>query len=408
MRLLSTLLFFFFLLTFTFAAPINKETERYIIQLKKPEDLDILMAQDDKVRSFAHLRNEIKKVYSIGKEFEGFIGEFSKEVIDRIRSNPLVEFLCHDFPIEALDVSAQYDAPSHLVRLSQEGPVEDDEDSTYYYSEEFQGKGVNVYVIDTGVSTKNPDFEGRAILGPNFSSDLRNIDYIGHGTHVAGIVGSKTYGVAKEVTIHSVKVLDRKGQGTLSAVIEGLEYAVNHHLDSGVPGIANLSLGAARSTILDAAIKAAYDAGLLVVTAAGNNNMNACRTSPAGSPYAITVGSINDKNDQIAHFSNWGNCVDIFASGVEVRSLSNKQDEFQILSGTSMSSPIVAGLAAIIAEQGYDAADIPSEIRNMAVWNAIPSSNLRMRAGTPNAIVNNAVDVSQYSVNMLSNFTLTF
>lgn len=410
MNILLQIISFYLLISVIAAVPISRfnDKERYIIQLKKPESVEFLVAQDDTVKSFSHLRHEIKKVFTIGKEFEGFVGEFSKEVIERIKDNPLVEFLCRDFPIEALDdISIQSDAPSHLVRLSQDEPVDQNDDTNYFYSEEFQGKNVNVYIIDTGVTVKNPEFENRATLGPNFSSDLRNVDYVGHGTHVAGVVGSKTYGVAKKVNIHSVKVLDRRGQGSLSAVIEGLEYAVNHHLDSGIAGVANLSLGAAKSNVLDAAVKAAYDAGLLVVVAAGNNNMNACRTSPAGSSYALTVGAIDDKNDEIAHFSNWGKCVDIFAPGVDVTSLSNRDNEnTQTLSGTSMASPVVAGLAATLVEQGLSVYDIPSEIKNMAVWHSIPSKALKLRPGTPNAIVNNGMNDS-YMFKVAGNNTLT-
>lgn len=386
---------------------LNKK-ERYIIQLKKPDSVEVLCAQDDAVKSFSHLRREIKKVFSFGK-FEGFVGEFSKDVIDRISKNPLVEKITQDFSIQALDeIAVQEDAPSHLVRLSQDEPVDEDEEMNYYYSENFQGKDVTVYIIDTGVYVENPEFEGRAKLGPNFSNDLRNIDYIGHGTHVAGVLGSKTYGVAKEVNIHSVKVLDRYGQGSLSSVIAGLEYSVNHQKENGLNAVANLSLGAAKSTVLDAAVQAAYDSGLLVIVAAGNNNMNACRTSPAGSSYAFTVGAIDDKTDEIAHFSNWGNCVDIFASGVEVKSLNNNRhgSDIQILSGTSMASPIVAGLASILIEQGLAHDEVFTEIKNMANWNAIPASSLMLRPGSPNAIANNGVFRSS-AVALKNNSTIT-
>lgn len=404
MKTCTFCLFFICLLSTVTSLPFFGKREKYIIQLKKPDSLEVLCAQDDAVKSFSHLRREIKKVFSFGK-FEGFVGEFSQEVIDRISNNPLVEKITKDYSIQALDdIVVQEDAPAHLVRLSQEGPVEEEESMDYNYSENYQGNGVTIYVIDTGVYVENPEFEGRAHLGPNFSSDLRNIDYIGHGTHVAGVLGSRTYGVAKEVTIHSIKVLDRYGQGSLSSVIAGLEYAVMHQEEIGTPGIANLSLGAAKSSVLDSAIKAAYDAGLLVVVAAGNNNMNACQTSPAGSIYALTVGAIDDKTDEIAHFSNWGSCVDIFASGVEVESLNNNRGgtDIQILSGTSMASPIVAGLAAILAEQGVPYDRLSAEIKNIAVRDAIPSSSLVLRSGTPNFIVNNGI-VQSYSIKSFNN-----
>ena len=383
-------LFFLYLISYVYSIPIFNRKERYIIQLKKPDSVEALCMQDDRVKSFSHLRKEIKKVFHIGS-FEGFAGEFSKDVIDRIASNPLIERITQDFSIQALDeVAVQEGAPSHLVRLSQEGPVVPYEDENYYFSGDFEGEGVTGYIIDTGVYVDHPEFEGRAVLGPNYSSDFRNVDYVGHGTHVAGVMGSKTFGVAKNVNIHSVKVLDRLGQGTLSSVISGLEYAVNHQRTSGTKGIANLSLGASKSSVLDSAIKAAYDAGLLVVVAAGNNNMDACRTSPAGSDYALTVGAIDDKSDEIAHFSNWGSCVDVFAPGVEVVSLGNGvMGSIQVLSGTSMASPVVAGLAATLLQQGVPHDQIIPEVRDLAVWGAIPSSSLRIRSGTSNVISNN-------------------
>lgn len=390
----------------TSAIPLFGRRERYIIQLKKPDSVEVLCSQDDKIKSFSHLRKEIKKVFSFGK-FEGFVGEFSKEVIDRISTNPLVESITQDLSIQTEnEILVQEDAPSHLVRLSQEGPVEEDEPQDYYFSEEFQGSDVLAYIIDTGVSVNNPGFQGRALLGPNFSTDLRNVDYIGHGTHVAGILGSRKYGVAKKIKMMSIKVLDSRGGGSLSSVIEGLEFSVNHMKENSLKAIANLSLGAPKSSILDAAVQAAYEQGLLVVVAAGNNNMDACQTSPAGSPYSITVGAINDKTDEIAPFSNWGRCVDIFASGVEVESLNNDRvyGNVQVLSGTSMASPIVAGVAALLLEKGVPYSDLTSEIKGAAIWDAIPAYSIKSRAGSSNAIVNNGLSVSSFG---LSNSTIT-
>lgn len=389
--ILLTTLFFSYVSSF----PLFGKKERYLIQLKRPESVEILCSQDDSLNSFFHLRREIKQVFSFGK-FEGFVGEFSKDIIDRIAVNPLVEKITQDFSIQAFDeVETQENAPSHLVRLSQEDSVTENDDLKYFYQKAFQGTGVTVYIIDTGVFVGHPEFEGRAELGPNFSTDFRNIDYIGHGTHVAGVLGSKTFGVAKQINIHSVKVLDSKGQGSLSSIIAGLEYAVNHQKINDIKGIANLSLGAAKSSILDAAIKAAYEAGLLVVVAAGNSNTDACWTSPAGSKFALAVGAIDSKTDSIAKFSNWGNCVDIFAPGVDVKSLNNGRntDQVQVLSGTSMASPVVAGMAAILLEQGIGYEEINTKLKSMAVWDAIPSASLRLKSGSPNAIANNGVKI---------------
>lgn len=402
---LRFLFFLFLFLVSVKSFPLINKKERYIIQLKKPDSVEDLCSQDDAVKSFSHLRPEIKKVFSFGK-FEGLVGEFSKDVIERIANNPLIEKITQDFNIEAFDDTViQEDAPFHLVRLSQDDPVQEAEDTDYYYSEEYQGEDVIAYIIDTGVFVQHPEFEGRAELGPNFSSDFRNIDYSGHGTHVAGIMGSKTYGVAKKINLHSIKVLDRNGHGSLSSVIAGLEYAVNHKNKNGLHGVANLSLGSTKSSVLDAAIKEAYLAGLLVVVAAGNNGMDACLTSPAGSRYALTVGAIDDKTDLVAHFSNWGKCVDVFASGVEVESTTNRNNQIRMLSGTSMASPVVAGLVGILLEKGINYQNILQEIKDISIRDAIPPSSFRLRKGTPNIIVNNGV--REYGLIMRQNQTMT-
>lgn len=402
--------FVFYLLACTFAIPLfsSKDIkEKYFIQLKTPDTIDKLCSQDDNVKTIKHLRQEINKRFSFGK-FEGLVGEFSKEVIERISSNPLIEKITKDISFSAFNTDEE--APPHLVRLSQEEPVEVDQDMDYVYSNQFQGQGVRAYIIDTGVFVEHPEFQGRAELGPNFSDDYRNMDYVGHGTHVAGIVGSQTFGVAKQITIHSVKVLDKYGQGSLSSVIAGLEYVVNHMRETGnVPAIANLSLGAVKSSILDAAVRSAYQAGLIIVAAAGNNNIDACKTSPAGSPYAITVGAINDYNDNIAHFSNFGKCVDIFAGGVDVQSLSSFQHSkeiVQVLSGTSMASPIVAGLSAILLNQGYPVDQILLQVQKMAVEGAIPKYSFVARGGSPNLIANNRFMETLGIYKMNSNTTI--
>ncbi|GMM31006.1 Rrt12 protein [Martiniozyma asiatica (nom. inval.)] len=376
------------------AVPLVAERKNtYFIQLKDPETIEKLCSQDDNVKAIYHLRQEIKDFFSFGN-FEAITGQFSEEVISRISKNSLVEYISEDFTVNALDLTLQDSAPSHLVRISQEKTVSVGQQMNFYYLNEHAGKGVTAFVIDSGVNVDHPQFENRAYMGPNFSNDLENVDYIGHGTHVAGVMGSKIYGVAKQLNIHSVKVLDRNGQGTLSSVIAGLAYSVKQMLKQGVPAVANLSLGAPRSRILDAAIQAAYKAGLVVVAAAGNNNGDACQSSPARSPYSITVGAINDYNDHIAHFSNWGDCVDIFAGGVNIVSLNHSNDDYnavQVLSGTSMASPIVAGLVAILFNEGFSSYDVKNGIKEQAIINCIPHYSIELNPGSPNRIASSGI-----------------
>ncbi|GMG40265.1 unnamed protein product [Ambrosiozyma monospora] len=366
---------------------------RYFIKMKSPKTAEKLCVLDDKIKSASeHIRDGIEKVISFS-DFEGFSGNFSPETMERISKNPLVSAIVPDSLVRAMDIETQYGAPTHLVRLSQPGAVNFG-DGDYYYDDDVQGEGVTAYVIDTGIMIDQPEFEERAFLGPNFSSDARNIDYVGHGTHVAGVIGSATYGVAKKIDIVSIKVLDRFGQGTLSSVIAGLEFAVNHRQSVGNPGVANLSLGAARSPVLDEAIEAAFESGLFIVSAAGNSNVDACKTSPAGSPHAYTVGAIDPRRDRIAGFSNWGQCVDIFASGVGIESLSNNErdlDERQVLTGTSMASPIVCGLVAFELEKGTPLDDIPSALSDISFKNAIPKSSIMLRPGSPNKIASSGL-----------------
>jgi len=408
------LLFFITIIAGAFSSPIDnawKNPARYILQLKSPMTMESLCLQDDKVQSTNHVRSGIRKVFSFG-QFEGMVGEFTKDVVQRLADNPLVERICPDITVKTADYNVQYEAPNHLVRLSQDGPIDAEDDNEYFYDTGMLGDGVNIYIIDTGVFIEHPEFEGRALLGPNYSNDARHIDYVGHGTHVAGIAASKTYGVAKKAQIISIKTLDHNGQGSLSSVIAGLEYAINHRAVAEKLGVANLSLGAARSTILDAAIEAAVESGLVIIAAAGNSNIDACRTSPAGSASAISVGAINDNKDKIAGFSNWGHCVNIFSSGVNVQSVSNNPYDFgrsKQMSGTSMASPVVAGIAAQLLGNGTSVLDIRGEINRLAISGSIPRASLLLRPGSPNKIASTEVrqqDIDQKTIPVLQNSTL--
>lgn len=210
------------------------------------------------------------------------------------------------------------------------------------------GKGVSAYVIDTGIRTGHEQFGGRAY--PLYTSilDGRGIeDCNGHGTHVAGILGGRDYGVAKEVTLFGIRVLDCRGRGTNQTVISGVRAAIQHHRTTRRPAVANMSLGGSASRALDRMVRRGVNAGITFAVAAGNDGANACGTSPARVPDALTVAATNDQ-DAAAGFSNWGSCVDIYAPGVSIPSAwhTGEQAE-QVLSGTSIAAPHVAGAAAI-------------------------------------------------------------
>ncbi|KAH3685181.1 hypothetical protein WICPIJ_003842 [Wickerhamomyces pijperi] len=369
----------------------------YFVQLKKPSTLRTLLKNDDTVKAANHIRPYVDRIISFGN-FEGFSGNFTKDVIKRLKLNPLVADIVPDYAVKINDFNefeTQFNAPRHLARLSRHEKLPTNSTPVnYYYDPKHQGKGVYAYIIDTGIYKEHPDLEGRAILGADFTSEGPS-DKNGHGTHVAGIIGSKTFGVAKDVTLVEVKALDSLGQGSLTTVISALEFAVHHRKEHNVPGVANLSLGAVKNNILNQAIEAAVASGLVVVVAAGNANVDACITSPASSPRAITVGAIDDRSDNIAGFSNWGACVDVFASGVLVQSLSIDDHNIPlVLSGTSMSSPSITGLVSILLERGVKPDEIQDKLVDMSTVGVISESNFVKRRLTPNRVTFNGVKKS--------------
>ena len=218
---------------------------------------------------------------------------------------------------------------------------------TYEY-DPTDGDGVTAYVLDTGVRSTHEEFGDRVVAGAGFVTGSGSTDDChGHGTHVAGTIGGKDYGVAEAVTIVPVRVLNCQGQGAYSWILAGLDWVIADHLE-GEPAVANLSLGGPSDPALNAAVAALVADGIVVIVAAGNTAENACTVSPASAPAVITVGA-TDRFDVRASFSNYGSCLDLFAPGVQIISAGITSDSaIKSLSGTSMASPHVAGIAAAV------------------------------------------------------------
>ncbi len=210
------------------------------------------------------------------------------------------------------------------------------------------GEGVKVYVFDTGVAGDHPDLAGRVSQGFDvIGSNQANTDCHYHGTHVAGTIAGSTFGLAKNAEIVPIRVLGCTGSGSTTGILRAINWTIANH-PASTPGVANLSLGGSRNLSFNAAIASMVDRGITTVVAAGNSYADACKYSPASAPEAITVGA-TDRFDSKAAFSNFGDCVDVFAPGVSIPSANARNYAAPIsLSGTSMASPHVAGVAALI------------------------------------------------------------
>jgi subtilisin family serine protease len=298
------------------------------------------------------------------------------KIADDLEKSPLVKIVEPDFPI-----SLSVTDPRNTQNTNTNGlwglDRIDQRSSTLNGTYKFDNSGLNVkaYVIDTGIYPHN-DFGSRLELGYNAVSDSEDTpsqrfstdcSTNGHGTHVAGILGGTTYGVAKDVSLIPIRVFDCNGDAYNSDVIAGIIWAIEHHQPNEL-AVANMSLGGNKSTILDFWVQALISDGVHVVVASGNSNVDACNSSPASTPGTITVNS-SGQSDVRSSFSNFGACTDIFAPGESILSASNSNpNSTRALSGTSMASPFVAGAVAKILEAN------PSFNRNQAIAELLDSA----------------------------------
>jgi subtilisin family serine protease len=245
------------------------------------------------------------------------------------------------------------------------------------------GNGVTAYIIDTGINFAQADFGGRAVTGYDaITAGGTALDCNGHGTHTAGTVGSTTYGVAKGVRLVAVRVLDCDGNGTTSTVIAGVDWVTQH---ASRPAVANMSLGGGLSAALNTAVENSILAGVSYAVSAGNSTADACTQSPAAAASVISVGATGSSDD-FAYFSNYGTCVDINAPGVNITSLwIGASGTTNTISGTSMASPHVAGVAALYLQTNPSAT--PAQVRSALTSNATPNVITGLPAATPNLLL---------------------
>lgn len=348
--------------------------ERYIVVLDQDEVGDaadnMKKAQDLSDAYGAEVTDFFPSVLA------GFSARMSEEQAESLSEDPAVAYVEEDGIVEI--AATQSNAPWGLDRIDQrDRPL----NGTYSYTR--TGSGVNVYIIDTGIRRTHTQFGGRAFVGFDAIGDGRNTsDCNGHGTHVAGTVGGSTYGVAKGVRLFAVRVLNCSGQGSTSGVISGVNWVTSNHTK---PAVANMSLGGGISSSLDTAVRNSIAAGVTYAVAAGNSNVDASNSSPARVSEAITVGS-STINDARSSFSNFGSVVDVFAPGSSITSAWYTSDTATAtISGTSMASPHVAGVAARVL-QGSPGSS-PATVRNSIVNAATTSRLSGIPSGTANRLL---------------------
>ncbi|MDQ3114749.1 MAG: S8 family peptidase, partial [Actinomycetota bacterium] len=274
--------------------------------------------------------------HTYGTAIRGFSATLPAGALASLRSNVAVDYIEADQRV-TLDAT-QSPVTWGLDRIDQRNlPLS----NSYTYTQ--NGAGITAYIIDTGIRADHADLSGRVGTGYSAIAGGTN-DCNGHGTHVAGTVGSETYGVAKDVGLVPVRVLDCNGSGSNSGVIAGVDWVTSN---SPGPSVANMSLGGGISSALDTAVRNSVNSGVPYALAAGNSSTNACNTSPARVAEGITVGSTT-RTDSVSSFSNQGTCLDIFAPGSDITSTwHTSSTATNTISGTSMAAPHVAGVAAL-------------------------------------------------------------
>lgn len=350
----------------TKGTPAELIPDQYIVVLNDAVgDVDAVVA-----KLAGKHKGKLKHTYAAA--LKGFAAELSSGDAAALAAEPEVAYVEQDQVVHA--ATTQSSATFGIDRVDQRNlPLS----RTYSYTT--TASKVRAYIIDTGIETSHPQFGGRAqavydALGGNGQ------DCNGHGTHVAGTVGSATYGIAKGVQLRAVRVLDCSGSGSNSGVIAGINWVAANRI---APAVANMSLGGGFSQATNDAVNKLANAGVFIAVAAGNSNADACNSSPSSAANATTVAA-STSTDAKASFSNYGGCVDVYAPGLNITS-TWLNGGTNTISGTSMASPHVAGVAALYKATYGDASY--STIRSWITKNATANVITGNVSGTPNKLL---------------------
>ncbi|EWC43724.1 cuticle-degrading serine protease [Drechslerella stenobrocha 248] len=383
--------------------------DKYIVVLKKDLSDSAVAAHTSRISSYhGNVARDLTGARSRGVErdfhfsntgFKGYCGGFDKATLQQILRSPEVEYVEQDAVMTTF--AKQTESIWGLHRISNEKMSKP---YTYNYNNNMAGKNTFVYVIDTGVHISHEEFQredgtgaSRAVWGTN-TVDKVDRDGNGHGTHCAGTIAGRSYGVARNATIVAVKVLNASGSGSTSGVIAGMNWVTENVVLEKRENlaVASMSLGGSKSAAINEAANKMADVGITVVAAAGNSNIDMANTSPASASGVIAVGA-TDSDNKKASFSNWGKDIAVFAPGVDIYSAwSGSNTEYKTISGTSMACPHVAGLVAYYMSQ-FTSGLAPKNARDTITTTALVDqiNFTEPRKTGPNRIAYNSYKVNQ-------------